>query len=475
MCKYDKQTATLTDTITLTKDLPDNPYKLTVFYPRVITVDKEKIHIIVSRTFFDSLNNNQSFQISAMSLDTQMNWVMNEMVLPFPPKVLNIRQLIVDHNHNNLIAFADVQKDYSWARYSSFIRYDINGIILQSGYMPYGQNNLDQYIMDISLFKKKSFLIIGDRIPFNGGGSSGGLFYPDHAQPAVITDSQLNFATPFFIRNAAILDYVRAAFNGIAIPSGSVFVAGECNRAIDSIGPFIAKHNPDQNLERTDSICFSGLDALDKAHTRQMVFHSLAYNPKDNLLYYVSKSHVRYQGDIDCSDITNYSYLDIICVDTNLNLNWRKSIPFGYTEEANRCFMSTNFFPDLTNGGVWVAGWNRNTSDSFNNYLFYVTDTTTIRPLIIPPTTGITDKDELKEIGIYPNPAHYYLYIHSKAISDIKEVEFINVIGNIQKISFNMNSEKIKINISQIPDGIYLIRIRSKNGETVTKKVMIKH
>ena len=64
-----------------------------------------------------------------------------------------------------------------------------------------------------------------------------------------------------------------------------------------------------------------------------------------------------------------------------------------------------------------------------------------------------------KEIKIYPNPAKGTLHIEGK---DILHVELFNIVG--QKV-LSINSDFEAIKLDQLPDGLYFVRLQSKQGE----------
>jgi hypothetical protein len=74
-------------------------------------------------------------------------------------------------------------------------------------------------------------------------------------------------------------------------------------------------------------------------------------------------------------------------------------------------------------------------------------------------TSSIADFNEYDNLKFHPNPVQDVLYIEIAEI--IKRIEVINQNGQIVKtINGNMNS----INVSNLPTGIYLIKITSDAG-----------
>ena len=69
------------------------------------------------------------------------------------------------------------------------------------------------------------------------------------------------------------------------------------------------------------------------------------------------------------------------------------------------------------------------------------------------------------EVGLYPNPVNDILNIDTK--EEVLSVEIFALQG--QKV---MSSKQNKINIAELPAGIYLVRIEDVNNNIATKKII---
>ena len=71
---------------------------------------------------------------------------------------------------------------------------------------------------------------------------------------------------------------------------------------------------------------------------------------------------------------------------------------------------------------------------------------------------------------VYPNPSNQNLIIALKSSNKILSIEITNTIGQViyTKDYENMNSLE-NINISQIPKGIYFIKVITENGIGIKK------
>lgn len=77
-----------------------------------------------------------------------------------------------------------------------------------------------------------------------------------------------------------------------------------------------------------------------------------------------------------------------------------------------------------------------------------------------------TSEIKLNTIGVYPNPTNGILTI--KADSAVESIQVMNVVGQVINIPFFNN----QINMQGIPDGVYIVQIKLKNGQTFSKKII---
>ncbi len=89
--------------------------------------------------------------------------------------------------------------------------------------------------------------------------------------------------------------------------------------------------------------------------------------------------------------------------------------------------------------------------------------------------TGIEDIEN-DFFSIFPNPANNYLNIEFGASETGKcRLDILNILGHVMYSDHNisLNSEKsLQINISDYPEGIYIIRIQTDNSTIYQKKII---
>lgn len=117
--------------------------------------------------------------------------------------------------------------------------------------------------------------------------------------------------------------------------------------------------------------------------------------------------------------------------------------------------------------GTFFDGETYSTSDTLKDVWY---------ALIADPeeeTTGVADFfDNSLNAAIYPNPANNYLYIRNMDQSDpIQSIIIYNVIGEIVYSEQNFSNE---LKTSNIPSGVYFVRIKSKNKQKI-KQIIIQH
>jgi hypothetical protein len=78
-----------------------------------------------------------------------------------------------------------------------------------------------------------------------------------------------------------------------------------------------------------------------------------------------------------------------------------------------------------------------------------------------------TDKNNLENFKVYPNPTVNKLYLNSRKA--IKKISLFNIVG--EKI-LSFNSDQKEINISNFSKGIYILRIQFKDHKSLVRKII---
>ncbi len=85
------------------------------------------------------------------------------------------------------------------------------------------------------------------------------------------------------------------------------------------------------------------------------------------------------------------------------------------------------------------------------------------------PHYAVDEQNELK-VGFHPNPTSGFVTITGENLAD---VEVVDIMGRTVMKSY-CDGDKVKIDLSQQPAGVYLFKIADKNGEKCTKKAVKK-
>ncbi len=154
--------------------------------------------------------------------------------------------------------------------------------------------------------------------------------------------------------------------------------------------------------------------------------------------------------------------------------------------------MNVSFINGSTNASTynWVFGDNSTNSTQINpNHTYSVTGTYTViltatnqcgsddfQDTIQVSNIGVEEVEIVENLNVYPNPAHQNVTIVFKSNMKIFTVQILNEIGQMmieQKVYQSNDDEYINtFDVSQLPTGIYLIRLQ--NGiQSKTTKVLI--
>jgi len=92
-----------------------------------------------------------------------------------------------------------------------------------------------------------------------------------------------------------------------------------------------------------------------------------------------------------------------------------------------------------------------------------------------PITVVILGLEVLKTIfRVFPNPGESWITVGVEGVLDFKEIEITSLSGKIQTIKvFSVSENEMKIDVSNLPKGIYIIRLIT-NGQTLSRKILLK-
>ncbi|MFH2143520.1 MAG: T9SS type A sorting domain-containing protein [Bacteroidota bacterium] len=166
--------------------------------------------------------------------------------------------------------------------------------------------------------------------------------------------------------------------------------------------------------------------------------------------------------------LTNYApvYSSQIITDTT---NWTTITGSFVADSAYQYIIIGNLFDYTHTNYILLYG---NTS-CFNSYVYYYVDDICMSTdsLTCYQTNDISENLISNEIIIFPNPSDNYVYIH---ITNDNHLTFtcniINIYGKIIQQLINPST----VDVSDLPNGIYLFQIRSGN-KILNEKITINH
>ena len=121
--------------------------------------------------------------------------------------------------------------------------------------------------------------------------------------------------------------------------------------------------------------------------------------------------------------------------------------------------------------------------DIYGNLYIGDANNNVIRKVTNVAVVGINQLKENKlQVAVYPNPAADKIFIELKDNSgEASEIKVFNLLGNTVKQLNNPSAgsgqaatKKISIDISELQNGVYFVRIKTNEG-SVTKKIIVQH
>ena len=148
--------------------------------------------------------------------------------------------------------------------------------------------------------------------------------------------------------------------------------------------------------------------------------------------------------------------LVVFRIDSTANLLWQheygsSGIDIGYA-----------IIPALS-GGYYVAG--RTSTNNDDCYLLHIDDSGLI--------AGLTDQILTKSFELFPNPSNNFINIIDDNL--ITNVDVLTGDGRVIKSINVIPSKHLSININDLEDGLYLVRVSYQNGRQLVKRFVANH
>ena len=84
--------------------------------------------------------------------------------------------------------------------------------------------------------------------------------------------------------------------------------------------------------------------------------------------------------------------------------------------------------------------------------------------------SGIRDPEMQQEVLIYPNPVKTSLNLDN--LKDIDKVSISNIVGQQVMVTRNVKTRQLVINVSSLTNGVYLVSVYDKSGNSTVRKII---
>lgn len=237
-------------------------------------------------------------------------------------------------------------------------------------------------------------------------------------------------------------------------------------------------------VKRILSITALGFGLLFSSNTvkAQATFNTEA----DTVWHTISTDNINVHNNI--TPISDTMKIEWKAVSTNLPQDWRNSSVLGVCDNVlcrsntgdtaitngNQVFTSMDYIPNQVGDfHVQLTGMNAVSSGTY--YLtmnlseqggVYDKDITFVFAKWSTNVPGVSNTDD---IVLYPNPARAELNVTYNAKAGIKTAAVYNLIGK-QLVAYKVGKTSAKLNIDNIPSGIYFLRLMDSNGKVVATR-----
>ena len=244
----------------------------------------------------------------------------------------------------------------------------------------------------------------------------------------------------------------------------SVIVTNLCESKSDTIVVSVFDTNLD--LGSDTAICEGTVLELDAEHPGSTYFWSTGENTQT----------------IEVDQVGTYSVtINHACGSLNdvidITLNPSPIVDFG----ADTIFIPENanvtLNPGITGTSYhWSTGASTPTIIANNEGYYYVTVTDEYGcegtgEVFLQVLWGISQPDENNSVLLYPNPTRDILYISLNNINAV-EVNIFSAIGKLVR-TYNLDGDKIIVDTNSMPEGVYFVKLITKEGEYIVRPFSI--
>jgi hypothetical protein len=90
-----------------------------------------------------------------------------------------------------------------------------------------------------------------------------------------------------------------------------------------------------------------------------------------------------------------------------------------------------------------------------------------------PGTVGLNEANDQAKVTIWPNPVADYCYINST--EKINMTELLTIEGKVLQTLTYSSAETIKLDMSDLTSGVYILKLATNSGNILTRKLLVKN
>ena len=462
--KYNKATATFTDSLVIAGDTAQVD---SIYGGRPVSCYHNGQLYFLSNRYFFYPNGTNDEALHLTVVDTNLNVILTNKKLTGPQMPTSFKGLTsMAYHQGRLLA------SYYHIVYGSPNRLISRGISLRTD----GTLVVDSLLRSIpdTVVKRLATLVVkeieNDTVLYIGGNGLGNcrtcLYKTDTLLRVKQDYGELN---PPSGSSGEDFKALETSFSDIV--GGTLFTAGEyvptfnpCGSSVTNIQfTFVSKHKKADGFRASKSISIENSSCTNNSKNYQ-IFKKVLYSKTDNVVYYVNFNHGNVNNNY-CDTIQNE--IQIVCVDTNLNLKWRKLI----APKAGTCAQTTQAFLPEKGSGLTIVG------NYFDNAMPQNLDLAGIFMLQVDSagllSTGNTPNFTIRDrFTVYPNPATSTLWVED--IAGIPAKAFLYDLVGRQMAAYTLTGRKNRLELPVGIPGMYLLRIVPQYGEGWSQMVQVR-
>lgn len=166
-------------------------------------------------------------------------------------------------------------------------------------------------------------------------------------------------------------------------------------------------------------------------------------------------------GTIQMPFGTSYPALRLKTTQIRLDSNFVHTPGVGWSFDSENPITTTDEYEWYVPNYGKVAAASNYTNPPGSKWYFYFYD--------VSITTGLSNEKLRNHFSIQPNPTTDILTINNSSQAELTSVELIDMFGKTHKVVQSGSLEAITLNVSQLPNGVYTLKLNTNQG-LVTKK-----